>query len=173
MPASDQGIQAGSRYQLVPRTLIFVTCQDMVLLIRGNPQKRLWANLYNGIGGHVERGESIVESARRELIEETGISLPGLRLVGVISVDSGENPGVGIFVLRGELDVEDMNTVKPTQATDEGNLEWAHVDRLARLPLVADLFELIPKVLQSNSGDAPFFAVYSYDDQDRLQIRFT
>jgi 8-oxo-dGTP diphosphatase len=88
--------------------LIFITRGEQVLLIRGAPTKRLWANLYNGIGGHVERGESLLQAACRELHEETGLTpaglaLPGLWLCGILSVDTGTSPGIGVFIFRGVL----------------------------------------------------------------------
>ena len=73
MPASDQGIRR-DRYMLIPRTLIFLRRGESVLLIRGAPNKPLWANKYNGVGGHIERGEDALSAARRELREETGLT---------------------------------------------------------------------------------------------------
>ena len=52
MPKSDQGVR-NDRYKIIPRTLIFVTRGEQVLLLKGAEHKRLWANQYNGIGGHV------------------------------------------------------------------------------------------------------------------------
>ena len=52
MPKSDQGIDVSlkhQRYTVIPRTLVFITRSDCVLLLRGSPQKRIWANQYNGI----------------------------------------------------------------------------------------------------------------------------
>ena len=49
MPANDQGVNL-ERYMLVPRTLIFLTRGDQVLLLKGAADKRLWAGLYN-VGG--------------------------------------------------------------------------------------------------------------------------
>jgi len=56
MPKSEQGVTF-DRYAIIPRTLIFITREGPsgleVLLIKGAPTKRLWANRYNGVGGHV------------------------------------------------------------------------------------------------------------------------
>ena len=89
MPSSDQGIST-DRYMLIPRVLIFLTRGDTVLLLKGAPTKRLWANQYNGIGGHVERGEDVLSAARRELMEEVAIDDVKDAPVAVISDDSTE-----------------------------------------------------------------------------------
>ena len=170
MPATDQGVNSGRRYQLIPRTLIFVTQGDRVLLIKGAPHKRLWAGLYNGIGGHIECGESILEAAQRELVEEAGIVADGLRLAGVVTINTGEDPGVCIFIFRADLDGDLEVQLGPSP---EGTLDWIPIDKLGELPTVEDLHILLPKILHVGPGDAPIMAAYAYDEQGSLLIRFT
>ena len=116
MPSSDQDVTR-DRYTLIPRTLIFLTRGERVLLLKGAPHKRLWADRYNGVGGHIERGEDVLTSARRELAEETGLQCPGLWLCGVVTVDTGQEPGIGIYVLKGECPTGEAN---PFQRGDAG-----------------------------------------------------
>jgi 8-oxo-dGTP diphosphatase len=170
MPASDQGV-THDRYTLIPRTLIFLTRGERVLLLKGAPHKRLWASRYNGVGGHVERGEDVLTAARRELVEETGLEVPDLWLCGVITVDTGENTGIGIFVLRGEC-ANQLNCKEEPASSPEGTLEWVPTSEINHLPLVEDLYTLLPRVLAMQKGDPPLSAQYFYDDTGKLAIRF-
>lgn len=165
MGREEQGVFK-DRYTIIPRTLIFITRDDKVLLLRGAPHKRLWAGLYNGIGGHVEQGEGILAAAKREVREETGLEVANLRLCGVIMIDTGETTGIGLYVFRGDYV---GGEVKPSP---EGIAEWIANKDVNRLPLVPDLVVLLPRVLDHRENDLPFVAYYYYDDQDRLQVEF-
>ncbi len=166
MGVEDQKVTF-DRYLLVPRTLIFLTRGDEILLLKGAPHKRLWAGRYNGIGGHVQAGETPLAAAHRELAEETGLRA-SLWLCGVVTIDTGPRAGVVLFVFRGEPQPADA----PLLASPEGQPVWVRRDAWAQLPLVEDLPTLLPKVLAARPENPPFFAQYAYDDEGRLQICF-
>lgn len=175
MPASDQGIEK-ERYVLIPRTLIFLTTIDQVLLLKGAAHKRLWAARYNGIGGHVEKGEDVLSAAHRELLEESALRVEDLWLCGIVTINTGEDKGVVIFIFRGDYDsVRNTQNHQKWISRDsvEGTLEWVPRSELFSLPLVEDLPVILPRVLAAQKGAPPFFARYSYDDLDQLEISFS
>ena len=167
MPKSEQGVTA-DRYAVIPRTLIFITRSGEngleVLLIKGAPTKRLWANRYNGVGGHVERGEDVLSAARRELNKETGLRCPDLHLVGTVMVDAEAQRGISLFVFRGTFIGGSLIE------SHEGQLEWVPAGQLAAYPLVEDLQVLLPHLLNLPPCAPPFSALYDYDDRDQMQI---
>ena len=164
MPKADQGITK-DRYMLIPRTAIFVRREDEYLLIKGAPTKRLWAGKYNGIGGHVERGENIHFSAQRELLEETGL-FADLWLCGTVIVDAGET-GICLFVFCGE------NAQGEIKASEEGAVEWVKKEAVLNLPVVEDLPILLDQIHSMQRGDPPFSARSFYDENEKLKVVFT
>ncbi len=163
MPQSDQGV-TNNRYTIIPRTAIFLRRGDSYLLLKGAPTKRLWANKYNGLGGHVERGEDVLSAAKRELLEETGLNTE-LWLCGTLIVDAGEM-GIGLYIFSG-----DCGEGEP-QPSEEGTAEWVEYRAISQLPVVEDLPVLLPRIHVMKRGDQPFSARSYYDEEDQLIVEF-
>jgi 8-oxo-dGTP diphosphatase len=159
--------------------LIFVTqgeeTAQRVLLLQGAPHKRLWANLYNGVGGHVERGEDMLSAALRELAEETGLTSanlapPGLWLCGTLVIDTGSNPGIGLTIWRAALQPQLGYAQLPP--SPEGTLVWIDPAAVASLPCLPDLPQLLPHVLAQTPSIPPFSAISRYDEKGQVILTF-
>ena len=105
-------------------------------------------------GGHVEKGESFIDSAKREVFEETGLKVDNLKLCGVIDWchrKSGERYMVMLYktdTFSGELIGE----------TEEGKVFWADIDEIPKMEL-PPYFDDYLKVFLSDDKQE-FFATY-------------
>ena len=169
MGRDSQGIaKSHGRYHVVPRVLCFITHGAELLLMRGGPHKKLWAGLYNGVGGHVEPGEEIRAAVLREVKEETGLDVADVRLRGVVHVDV-DDPTLGVLFFVFTATAPGKEVVQ----TSDGTLEWLDVRALPYPRMVEDLPMILPAVLAMGPADPPFFARYWYDAADRLVVSFS
>lgn len=129
------------RYQLVPRTLIFIEKDQKYLMLTKKKKNSFGFGKINGVGGHIEKGEEPYEAARREIEEEAGINVKNLDLAAVLFIDINDVPGIQVFVFKAIYD----NGV--VQASDEGSLEWMSrtkilsSDRIVKdLPFLLEIF---------------------------------
>ncbi|MCX6054431.1 MAG: NUDIX domain-containing protein [Chloroflexi bacterium] len=154
-----------NRYQVVPRTLILIINQEKVLLQKGSDKKKIYPGLYNGIGGHIERGEDVITSARRELKEESGITSADLRLVGTVAIDVNDSCGILMFVLSGTV------TGGVQRDSEEGRLYWVDVKKIPKMNVVEDIPELVNKIQKLKTGEI-FHAHYSYNPSGERKTTF-
>lgn len=167
MTATEQGANAiENRWLTIPRTLSFVFNDGDVLLMKRAAHKRVFPNRYNGVGGHIERDEDPITSARREIHEETGLHVRDVRLRAVYNIDAGEATGIALFVFTAVSDSREVT------ANSEGTLHWIAREAVFSLDLVEDLPYLLPRILSMPDNAAPLFVHVSYDANDAIQMRF-
>ncbi|MCB1378882.1 MAG: NUDIX hydrolase [Alphaproteobacteria bacterium] len=116
----------------------------VLLAQRAKPPAGIWALP----GGHVELGESTAEAARRELMEETGLSARLDTLVGVFDVIRRDAAGTvtlhyAIACYGGLADAGE-----PVAASDAQAVEWADPDALGRYHLAPQVHEAVLRARQ-------------------------
>lgn len=163
MTSNQQKIISG-RYQVVPRSIILIFKDQQVLLQKGEADKKIYPGLYNGIGGHIERGEDVLAAARRELEEEAGITCENLELAGTIMIDVNVSEGILLFVFTGD------ETNGELTHSEEGTIHWVDINQLEQFEVVEDVPELMANVLKHKETGQLFFGRYLYNDEG---VRFT
>jgi 8-oxo-dGTP diphosphatase len=152
-------------YQHTARTLTFLTNDNNVLLLKAAPTKTLWPNLYNGIGGHVEPGETIWDSAIREIREETGIyTIDNLLLRGIITIDQTTNTGIILFVFSGTTLTTELTSSR------EGTPAWIPIINVPEISCVEDVPTILRTITSMQPHHQPFYAHYHYQENNHLHI---
>ena len=120
-----------------------------------NRVKKDWQG-YTFPGGHIEPGESIVQSAIREVKEETGLIMKNPRLVGVKQ----------FWVKSGRYIVFLFSATKfsgELRSSYEGEVGWFTKEEMKNINLVSHFFEYLAVF----EGD---YSEYIYESEDSIKI---
>lgn len=102
--------------------LLFSKDTKKLLLVKRN--KKPYPNLWNGIGGKIEVGETPIEAAIRECKEETGLTMisPKLLVTYVYPESNPVNSNTHLSVIYDFIDIEEV------EDNYEGHYEWKDVE---------------------------------------------
>ena len=116
--------------------------QDGNKLLLQNRIKEDWKG-YTFPGGHVEPGESFVDSVKREMKEETGLDILNPTLVGIkqFPIDGGRY--IVLLFKATEFTGEVVSS-------EEGEMEWVEADSLSETNTVEDFMDLLKVINDPN-----------------------
>ncbi|XP_067238543.1 oxidized purine nucleoside triphosphate hydrolase isoform X1 [Chanodichthys erythropterus] len=122
-------------------TLVLVVQPGRVLL--GMKKRGFGAGKWNGFGGKVQTGETIEQAARRELLEESGLTVDSLHKIGNIKFEFiGETELLDVHIFRA-----DTYKGEPTES-DEMRPQWFDIDKIPFSQMWADDVLWFPLMLQ-------------------------
>ena len=102
-----------------------------------------------GVGGRFEEGESPEECAKREILEETGLTVNNLFYKGIVTFDCPPYETDYMHLFTSDDFVGEL------KECDEGVLEWVNKEELKMLPLWEGDFVFLD-LLEKNE---PFFSL--------------
>ncbi|XP_030340836.1 7,8-dihydro-8-oxoguanine triphosphatase isoform X1 [Strigops habroptila] len=147
----------GAMYTTKLFTLVLVVQPQRVLL--GMKKRGFGAGLWNGFGGKVQPGESIEEAARRELLEESGLTVDTLQKMGQITFEFvGNSELMDVHIFR----ADDFHG-EPTES-DEMRPQWFQLDEVPFNRMWADDIYWFPLVLQKKL----FRGYFKFQGQDTI-----
>lgn len=112
-------------------------------------------------GGHVEPGESFVESVIREVYEETGLTIENPLLCGTKQFQTKENARYVVFFYK-------TNRFSGTLcSSEEGEMLWIKQQDLTKYRLAPD-FEAMVQVMESD--DLSEFYYYKEDGDWKFKL---
>lgn len=146
------------RTETVELTTLCLICRGDEILLQ-NRVKDDWRG-YALPGGHVEPGESIVESVIREMKEETGLTIRKPKLCGIkqFPIEDGRYL---VFLFKAD------SFEGAIHSSQEGEMSWVRRQDISQISTVADLEKLIDVMEQ---GDLTEFQYVIEDDVWKVQV---
>lgn len=125
---------------------------------------------YNGVGGHVERGEDIAACMKREILEETGLTVESMRMRGtMVWADFGPSKEDWL----GFIFVVDKWSGTPFADNEEGTLSWERIDSLDSLPMWKGDRLFLPLVFSQDPRQFHGYMRYEGDEPRDWHCEFT
>ena len=153
------------RYLLIPRTLVFVRYKGKYIFIEKDFNNSFIDGSINGVGGHMEMGEDPFSSARREVFEETGLSLTNLELIAILFSDTTKNPGIIVFIFRAESMGEKIIE------SEEGKIIISKKEEIiSKKGLMKDIPFLMDICEKHKENSRPLILMYQCDNDGELRI---
>lgn len=115
-------------------------------------------------GGHVEKGESFVESAIREVKEETGLTVNNLKACGVIHWCNKDTDDRYLAFLY-----KTCNFKGSIKSSVEGEVFWADIEKLEMMELSENFGECLPLFFVENYSEG--FSVFDNTSQSAMAYR--
>lgn len=154
-------------------TICFCVKSDEVLMVfrKKEPNKDLW----NGLGGKIERNETPSESVKREMLEEAGIDLNqalDFYCAGIVTwkPNLAEDLTLGMYSYIAVMP-NDLNLASEYKMTEEGKLEWKKTEWVCdkkNLAVVNNIPYFLPPMLEKVSPSD-----YHFEFENELTKHFS
>ena len=135
---------------MINSTLCYLEKDGQYLMLhRVKKEKDINKDKWIGVGGKFEDKESPEDCLKREVLEETGLTLTDWRYRGIVTFVSNEAPTEYMHLFTAEGFDGEMKTC------DEGTLEWVPIETVPTL----NLWPGDKIFLRLLSENAPFFSL--------------
>ena len=134
----------------------------VVLQYRSPERYKKWSG-YAFPGGHIEEGESLVESVIREVYEETGLTIADPKLVAVKDWSLDEGGRYIVFCYKATKFSGQL------RSSEEGEVSWVEKDQLDQLDLSYDMLPLL-EVMEDPDLSEYYYRKRTDDDWEKLRF---
>ncbi len=141
------------RRRVLETVLCYVVDPDhrFLMMFRGKKEGDIHKGKYNAPGGKLEQGESPVDAMKREVFEETGLTVTAYRRLGFLAFPGFHQDEHGSIDESTHVFLITEWQGEPPAECAEGTLEWVPADRLLSLPLWEGDRAFLPWVIEGRA----------------------
>lgn len=137
-----------------------------LLLHRVKKKEDINAGKWIGVGGHLEEGETHVQAMKREVLEETGLTVTKYHYLGYIDFLNDAYPPERMYFYKvtgfsGEV-----------KECDEGVLEWVRKEKMMSLPMWEGDRSFLPLLEEDLPGKIRMSVIYHHGEFVRAEGPF-
>lgn len=135
----------------------FVKRDGKYLMLHRGKHKRIMPDVWMAPGGHLDFNEGLFECARREIKEETGLSIKNIKVkaIGTAYLKDLNQELFFHFIVADYAEGELM------QNPQDGELVWLTPEEIAKLPtLLAEIRKILPYLFRDNDEIISYQAAY-------------
>lgn len=135
----------------------FVKKENKYLMLHRNPDKRIMPNIWMAPGGHREFNEGLYECARREILEETGLTIKNIQIKAAGNAYVKDIDQEFYFHML----IADYESGEVASQEKDGTLEWLTAEEILKLDnLLPELKHVLPHVFSDKQNCISYTAKY-------------
>ena len=136
-----------TRYEISPRTLCLIKNEENILLIKYSEKKWDMYGFFNALWGHIEIGEGVIESANREIYEESWLKPDNTKLKWIIHFTNFFGKNGMMFITISET--KETKVIE----SDEGKLHWININKLDKINVFDDIKIIVSKIIELEKNE--------------------
>lgn len=145
-------------------TITYIEHEGKYLLLHRVKEKEdMNEGKWLGVGGHLEAGETHIQAMKREVYEETGLTVTKYRYLGYIDFLNDQYPPERMYFYK----VTDFTGV--VKECDEGVLAWIDKDKMMDLPMWEGDRYFLPLLERELPGILRMNVIYHQGDLVRVE----
>ena len=148
-------------YKTILAVIAILRCNGKFLLLKRAGNKEVDPDIYSGVGGKVEPGESFLEAIVREVKEETGLAISPekFRPAGIVQAPDPNDDAEWVMPIF----VSDLDTQEQIPSSEDGDFYWIDPAEIENLNVLPDLADFLKAIIKNPNAYVLTFCKYGKD----------
>lgn len=145
-------------YKTILAVIAILRCNGKFLLLKRAGSKKVDPDVYSGVGGKVEPGESFLEAIVREVKEETGLTISPEKFhpAGIVQAPDPNDDAEWVMPIF----VCDLDKQEQIPSNEDGEFYWIDPEEIKNLNILPDLADFLNAIIKNTNAYVLTFCKY-------------